>query len=243
MDLKEVLNGLGLEKKEIDIYLALLELGEAAVLQISKKSGIKRPTAYVILRSLEEKGFISKAARGKKTFYFAQHPKKLLTEAEFRLKELKETLPQLESLFRKEEGRPRIMTYEGREALDRAYDEWFITKGEAMYMGTLSLSREALPKTYKKMEYVTFSPEFSIRELITESDDAREYKTKVHTPYRQVRFLPQELLPFEVDVGIFGNRTIITSVKKEYFTISIESSEITKAFCSIFEIMWQAAKE
>jgi len=43
--------------------------------------------------------------------------------------------------------------------------------------------------------------------------------------------------------GIFGNHTLITSVKKEYFTIDIESKEIAKAFRTIFEMMWLSAKE
>ena len=41
-----------------------------------------------------------------------------------------------------------------------------------------------------------------------------------------------------MDVGIFGNRALITSVKKEFFTISIESEEIAYAFRTMFNVMW-----
>lgn len=242
MNPKEALQDLGLTQKETNVYLALLELGEAPVGRISAKSSIKRPTAYVILRSLEEKGFASRVVKGKKIFFTPQHPKKLLTEAELRLKELKEVVPQLESLIRREEGRPRVMIFEGKEELDRAYDESFIIKGEVVYIGTLPLSMEAIPRTYRKMQYIQFTPEYRMRELINESEESREYASRVQGPYRQVRFIPKELLPFEVDVSVFGSRTLITSVKKEYFTISIESIEISRAFRTIFEVMWQAAK-
>ncbi len=152
MEPKEALKDLGLEPKEISVYLALLELGESAVLAISRKSEIKRPTAYLILRSLEEKGLVSRVLKGKKTLYAPQHPKKLITEAELRLKELGEIVPQLESVFNKRGGKPRVMIYEGKDQLDRAYDEMFITKGEVMYMSTITLSFEAFPRTFRKIE-------------------------------------------------------------------------------------------
>lgn len=243
MIIKETLKNLGLEEKEAVIYLALLELGESSVLAIAKKSGIKRPTAYVILDSLEKKGFVSKVIKGKKTLFTPQHPRKLVTEAEIHLKELREVMPQMESLFRREEDRPRIMIYEGKDALDRAYDEAFITKGEIVWMGTLKLSQEAFPRTSSKIGYVKMSPEFKIRGLIDESEESRKYAEGIRGQYHLVRFIPKEFLPFEVDIGIFGNRALITSVKKEYFTISIESAEIAQAFRTIFEVMWQASKE
>ncbi len=239
----DTLLNLGLSQKEASVYLALLELGEASVLKIARKSNIKRPTCYVLLRSLEEKGFASRILRAKKTLFSAQHPKKLVTEAELRLKELNEAMPQLESLLHNEEDRPRVKMYEGKEELDRAYDEWFVVKGEALYISTFKLSIEVFPKTFRKVGYAPLSPGFSVRELIDESEEARKYAKEVSGPYRQVRFIPKELLPFEADIGIFGNHTLITSVKKEYFTVDIESKEIARAFRTIFEVLWRAAKE
>jgi hypothetical protein len=49
--------------------------------------------------------------------------------------------------------------------------------------------------------------------------------------------------PLEADIGIFGSHVLITSVKKEYFTIDIESKEIARAFRTIFEMVWISAKE
>lgn len=243
MILKETLKNLGLEEKEVDIYLALLELGEATVLEISRKSNIKRSTAYVILESLEKKGFVTKTIKGKKTFFISQHPRKLAAEAEIRLKELQEVMPQMESLFRGAGDRPRVMIYEGKEDLDRAYDEAFVAKGEIVWMGSLKLSQEVFPRTFRKIGFMKMSPEFKIRELIDQSEESQKYAEQIRSQYYLVRFIPQKLLPFEADIGIFGNRVLITSVKKEYFTISIESAEIARVFRVIFETMWNIGKE
>lgn len=243
MNPQDTLKNLGLEDKETRAYLALLELGEASILAISQKSGLKRPTTYLIVRSLEEKGLLSRVMRGKKIFFTPQHPQKLVTETELRLKELREVVPQLESLFRQKSGRPRIMIYEGKEALDRAYDEMFVVKGEVVFMSTIKFSLELFPRTFKKFQYITFSEKFRMRELVDESEEGKKYVEEFRGPYRTIRFIPKEFLPFEIDLGVFGNRILITSVKKEFFTVSIESDEISRAFKVIFDIMWQTAKE
>lgn len=243
MDTRAVLRNLGLEEKEAGIYLALLELGEASVVRISRKSGVKRPTAYVILESLESKGLVTKIERGKKTLFVSQPPKKLMVEAEFRLQELTEVMPQLESLLQKGSGKPRVMIYEGKEALDRAYDEVFVTKGEMLYMGNVKLFEEAFPRTMKKLQYARPSPEFRIRGLLVESSEAREYAQTHDSEYEHTRFIPKEHAPFNADIGIFGNRTLISSILKDYFTVSVESEEIAHAFRVIFEMMWLSAKE
>ena len=242
MDPKESLKHIGLNEKEIQIYLSLIELGSSTVLSISKRSGIKRPTAYLVLESLVEKGFVSRMIKGKKTLFSSQNPKKLITEGELRLKELQEVVPQLEIMFRKRKERPRIKIFEGKDELDRAYDEWFLIKGEALFMSANKLSMEAFPRTYEKQQFMARSEEFRIRELIDESQESHDYANKLRGDYHIFRFIPKKFLPFEADIGIFGNHTLITSVKKEYFTIDIESKEIARAFRTIFEMMWLSAK-
>ena len=242
MDPKESLKHIGLNEKEIQIYLSLLELGSSTVLSIAKRSGIKRPTAYLVLESLVEKGFVSRVIKGKKTLFSPQNPKKLITEGELRLKELQEIVPQLEIMFRKRKERPRIKIFEGKDELDRAYDELFLLKGEALFISTNKLSMETFPRTYQKQDFSPRSSEFRFRELLDESETSLEYANKVRGEYHDVRFIPKKFLPFDADIGIFGNHTLITSVKKEYFTIDIESKEIARAFRTIFEMMWLSAK-
>lgn len=243
MNIEDTFKSLGLTKKEASVYLALLELGEATVLTASKKSGIKRPTAYLVLRSLEEKGFISRVLKGKKIFFAPQHPRKLVTEAEVRLRELQGAMPQLESLLHDAEDRPRVKMYEGKEGADYASKQWFTIRGETVWIGTLKLSMEVFPRTFEEVTHLQFSKDFSSRELLDESEETRAYAERISGPYRRVRFMSKELLPFEADMGVFGNHTLITSVRKEYFTIDIESKEIANAFRTIFEVMWKAGKE
>jgi len=243
MNTSDVLRHAGLEDKESDVYMALLERGQATVLEISRKTGVKRPTAYLVLNALETKGFVSRVVKGKKTFFLAQHPKKIVTEAEIRLKEIREAMPQFEALLDRSSERPRMMIYEGKDALDRAYDDAFVIKGEILFMNNTALVENVFGRTLNKWNYAQLSQQFKLREIVDDSDTSREYAKKVKGPFRTIRFMPASFAPFETEVAIFGNNTLITSGKKEYFTVKIESADIASAFRAMFEAMWRISKE
>lgn len=148
----QILQNIGLDEKEISVYKALLELGEATVLMAAKKGRVKRPTAYLVLNSLESKGLATRVAHGKRTFFTPQHPKKIITEAELRLSELREFVPQLEAMMQQRDDRPRVTIYEGKDALDKAYDDYFLIKGEILFMSNMDLVHEIFARTLQKFE-------------------------------------------------------------------------------------------
>lgn len=242
MNPQEVLKQLGLDIKEVAIYMGLLELGEASVLEISKKTGVKRPTAYLVLNALESKGFVSRIIHGKKISFAAQHPKKILAEAEIRLKEVQDVLPQFEAMLVRSDNRPRVMIYEGKDALDRAYDDAFLVKGEMLFMSNMDLVHDIFARTLTKFDYA-MGPDFRSREIIDDGEQARAYAKRVQAEYRKLRFMPKAFQPFATDIGIYGNAVVITSGKKEYFSVKIESKEIADAFRAMFEAMWQISSD
>ncbi len=229
---------MGVAGKEGEVYLTLIELGEAAPKVIAQKAGIKRPTAYAVLSALEAKGLAQKVVRDTKVFFAPHHPAKLLTDAEVRLRELKETIPQLESMFHSKDPRPRVVMYHGKQALDKAYDEIFLMEGEAVALSNSSLVQELFGRTLQKLTYRT-SAKFRTRELLDDSEAARLYAARHAGPYRQARIMPKEFMPFETDIAVCGNISLITSGKKELFTVKIESQEIANAFHAMFEAMWR----
>ncbi|MEK7129866.1 MAG: helix-turn-helix domain-containing protein [Patescibacteria group bacterium] len=243
MNPAEALKQLGLEDKEIAIYMSLLESGQATVLSISRKTGVKRPTSYLVLNSLEARGLVSRTIKAGKTLFTAQHPKTILTEAELRVKQLQDIIPQFEAMMHRTDDRPRVKIYEGKEALDRAYDDSFVIKGEQLFMSNMDIVHDVFPRTLQKIDYATLSPAYSVRELLADSVTSQKYAARVSGPYRQTRFMPKAFSLFATDIGIFGNNTIITSGKKEFFSVRIESEEITSAFRTMFEAMWKISED
>ena len=237
----ETLQGLGLNEKEGALYIAFLELGEVRIAKAGARAGLKRPTAYLVVQSLEKKGFVTHTTRGAKHYFSAVHPQKLVTEAELRVREIKGLAPQLEALLYDAGEKPRFSFYEGRELLDKAYDDWFISKGEGLFIGTLEIPAEIFPRTFQKYQHMIFSKDFCLRELLADTEEGRKHAERSRSEFHDLRFIPKEHIPFEVDIGIHGKRVLITSVKKEFFTVRIESPEISHAFRVMFEMMWQSA--
>ena len=84
------LRKLGLKEKEVQMYLAGLELGATSVQNIATKAGVTRPTAYEIIKVLEEKGLFLEAKQQKKRYVLAQSPEKILSILRLQKKELEE---------------------------------------------------------------------------------------------------------------------------------------------------------
>src|SRR3989344_6596845 len=124
--LEKYLQDIGLSDKEATAYLTLLAVENASVLDLAKKTGIKRPTVYVILKSLSKKGLVSETTIGKKTHYQAEPAERLETFVERRklaLEEagslLKDLIPQIKSMSREAGEKPIVKYFEGKEGIVR----------------------------------------------------------------------------------------------------------------------------
>lgn len=84
------LRKLGLKEKEVEVYLAGLELGPTTVQNIAKKAGVSRPTTYEILEVLKEKGLFGETKQQKKRYFIAQSPEKILSILRLQKRELEE---------------------------------------------------------------------------------------------------------------------------------------------------------
>ena len=78
MDIKTSLEQLGLKDRQIEIYLALLQMGEATIQEIAAKTKIKRTTVYSVLDNLVSKGLVTFIDKDWHRAYFAENPKKVL---------------------------------------------------------------------------------------------------------------------------------------------------------------------
>src|SRR5512142_2814354 len=121
-DIAPILKSLGLLDSEVKTYLKALENGPGTVLDLAKSTNLSRQAVYVAINSLTERGLMSSALRGKKRFYAAEHPSKLLEYAKRRNEEMKAQTQDLERLLPEIEmqaggERPVVKLFEGREGL------------------------------------------------------------------------------------------------------------------------------
>ena len=123
MNLKKELKKLNLSDNEASLYLSLLELGEASVQRISKKSKISRTTTYDVIETLREKGLIIATKKQKRTFYYAENPSKLGNILEEKVNAFDNLLPELLAMSNLIDRKPKIRFFEGVEGLKNIYKD------------------------------------------------------------------------------------------------------------------------
>ena len=137
---------IGLNAYEIDVYIALLESGQATAMEISKKANVPYSKIYDALNSLKDKGWI-KSVETRPTKYYPTPPIEALTSAKIRIEDKYASWEQ--SIIR--EMQP---LYEKRELVERP--DILILHGQ---QGIMAKLEEALKKANK--EIMIAAPEFS----------------------------------------------------------------------------------
>jgi len=119
-----LLTSIGLKDNEAQIYLALVELDQASIRQLSGKTGINRGTTYECLKSLLALRMVNFYQKGERKKYSAAHPDVIYDILEERRRDLvfmqdqaRDVVPQIASLSSPDHGQPTVRFYEDDEGV------------------------------------------------------------------------------------------------------------------------------
>lgn len=103
--LQDILQMVGLDKKEASIYLACLQFGNVTATTIARVTGIPRTSLYDIAPKLVEQGFLTISKKQKTTFFIATDPSKIIDtlrhrkeKIEHQIQEFKQNLSDFQSV-------------------------------------------------------------------------------------------------------------------------------------------------
>lgn len=77
------------------LYLAGLMWGHGLMAQLARTAGVRRSTAYYLMQELLRRGFFQRKKIGKRHYYFAATPKRLLAMTRERERLVKKIIPHL----------------------------------------------------------------------------------------------------------------------------------------------------
>ena len=244
--MRQILKQLNFSEKEIDIYLAALKLGSASVTELAKSAEIKRPTTYVILEKFKQMGLISFSRKKDKKIFFAENPEKLLQlleeEKETLLakeEKLKNSLPKLKALRKKDTIVPTVKYYKGKEGvwsilnniMNSKHDSRMITSGKAFdVLGKKRIQRDVLQKR----------KQIGTKSYIISDHDPHQIDTyrKKELLFREFRFLP-ETIDLNSLVYIYENKIALVFLKVPLSGIVIENKELSSVFKFMFDSLWK----
>lgn len=209
MKIETVLHSLGLQKHEITLYLALLELGNATIADLTRHTHLHRPMVYTWLDSLIEKNLAAFSFKGKRKIYFAESPKKLESLIRDLSTGLTDSLPELIGKYEKHEAqKPKIKFFEGKRMITLVYEDVLNTckRGDVFYRyespKAFLIQDAILPPAY--FERICKNKE--IQKFIITNE--KTLKTKKPVPERKAKAVPASIDIFDYDITqiIYNNK-------------------------------------
>lgn len=240
MDLEQSLVKIGLRDKEASVYVALLELGTASVQSIADKAELKRPTTYVVLESLEQRGLIARVPQAKKTLYTIEGPQSLGTLLSQQQELYKRVLPEL--LARAQGGKKpaQAQLYPSLSGLRTVYNQ-MLEAHEVWFFGTIGGVLKYHPESLDIFSHRLQDATFSARELLAQSPENIGYTKRItQTERYQMRFLP-EGMALPCDAAIHSNRVTLFFYDPTPFALVITSTDFAKSMRSLYHLAWQSA--
>lgn len=244
------LRNLGLSENEAKVYMAMIELGPATVLEISAKAGVNRPTTYVQIESLKKIGLVSTQVKGKKQIFIAESPEQLefvidreRIAVEQKKEELKKILPELTNLFNLSDSKPQVRFFEGREGLLKMHSELVKTKTEEVIS---FVSIDGLHKTFpdnnKTLSSRRVEKGIKSRVIYTNSGEPnmKRFDEKL---LREAKYVSSDKFPFKSDIAVYGDKISISALDGTAVGVLIVHKELADSFRAIFNLLWATLGE
>lgn len=238
-DVPKLARSLGLSDAELEVYLAVLELGEGQIQDISRKSGVKRTSIYHFIDSLKEMQLLSEIKKGKRRVFSASNPHHLVELQKAKVSSVERMIPQLLAIQNNVRTKPRVSFYEGIEGIKEIYmmtlrDKQTIYAWEDIEH-TLKMLSPQFAKWYteeraaKKIPARCIDRDTPIARAWTAENDVRLA--------RETRFVSSDTFWTETD--IFGNKVAFFSYNKQHpFGIVIDDEGIAKAQRVAWQELW-----
>ena len=241
------LQKIGLTTEEARMYLACLEINGGPVSVIARKAGVHRVSCYHTLENLLAKRLLSQYNKNGVKCFAPEPPQQLMKMAEEKVNITKSLLPELLSLTSAIGFKPKIRFYEGKEGVERVFNESLTAKREILGYTNLKNVTEFFPEFFTAYTHAKLKKGIKTRYLSP---------TTVDTVHVLDKFLPATYDPnlleillvnknqflFENEVLIFGNSVGIVSLNSdELLGLIVESATFARTMKAVFDLAWLGA--
>jgi sugar-specific transcriptional regulator TrmB len=249
----------GLGDKAAQVYAMLLTDGGAYPSAIAARTRLNRSTVYKVLTELTIQGVVNEVERGKKLYYTAESPQKLVrltrrkadTAADQAAK-AEHMLPELLTRFDAKGLRPRMRYFEGHDAILTIYED-HIQKGKPYEMLAIANSGDVLSylpdKFYTRYRTTKVEQRITTRGILPlgqqPTQTGMDLYSNVPKEYRpNVRYLEPEQFPLSGEIVVYRtDRVSIVELSHGHISgIIIEDPGFNTMMRSIFNLAWAGAK-
>lgn len=240
--IKKLQKDLDFSEKEAKVYVALLELGEGTVIDVAKKTGLKRTTVYNLIPEMVRSGLVKVILKNKKRYFFVEDVRVLQKQAEEKQRKVSKLLPELEALHNILPSKPKITYFEGEGGLKELYWDTLNSSkaGEIIYAYTGM-------KDFYKIFPVDFAEEYieerlkrkiPIKVIAPKSKAAQDWVTSAPQKLREIKLIDNPNLVFKADMEIYADKVALITYTPDFVGVIIQSKQIHELLKSSFKMMW-----
>lgn len=239
MEIFEGLQKLGLSEKEANVYLSLFQLSEAAVGEISKRTGIHRRSCYDTLNSLQEHGLVSYSLIDGVKKYRATGLSALNAMVMEKANIVEELLPKLEER-KKEEQEPVIEIFTGVNAVKGVFEDMLKDSNTIHIYGGHNPARIYLKYYYPKFTKGREKIGMWINALHPDAPGIREIVKS--TPLWKAKFIDKKF--FSPNFwNVQGDKIHIYFWSENPIIVRIKDKNLAKTYLGAFKQLWKVAKK
>ncbi len=245
--IESIFQEFGLTKYEAKVYLALIELGESTTGQILSKANIHSGKIYLILDFLKNKGFVNEIIKNGIKRYTPTEPNEIIAFFEKKRKNIgeqekmfKDLLPELTRKIKDSRGDFHLEIFTGYEGMKKAFEKEIKLYGKSRCLRINGITNYVrFPEKF--VNYFKFHlfqererSKVEIKKIIDQNASSNPHETQA-----EIRFLKYSSI---ITFNAIANLVIISVWTPEPIFLTIESTEISKAFNENFDLLWKFAK-
>lgn len=249
--MKTILREIGLTDSEINVYLAVLELGDSTKGPITNKSQVTGSKTYEILERLKQKGLITEYLKNKIKHYKAANPKQLLQYLEEKKQkidsaetQIRSILPQLLAQYNTSIKDSEVELFTGLKGMQAIFYEQIdiMNPGETAYVigGTKGIAEEAMIAFFQKIHQLRAEKKIKTKMLYNKRQKMTTQELFNKCAYTQTKYI-EHTSP--VAINIYKDRTVIIIFSSEIIAIAIKSQDVANSFLEYFNMLWIRAKD
>ena len=250
-NLRDSLIQIGLNTKEAEVYIALFSLESSTAYRIAEKCNVKKPTVYVILEELRQKGLVLKIPHPKKTLFAARNLREYLEERERGVERARTLLPMFEHL-RVVPG-TAVYFYSGLSGMREALNYKFDTMKDGSYLSfycNLEGVHSEIQALYDAWDQTAIASGTRFQIIRTKTKTQRvkwksegvRHLNKDELESVEMRYVETSVYPSNISFEIAKNFVRITDAHN-YFATIIDNTHTADALRQIFTIVWNGAEQ
>ncbi|EKD23929.1 MAG: Transcriptional regulator, TrmB [uncultured bacterium] len=248
--MKNVLKELGFADNTINVYVRLLQLGSASARQLAENIGMPRPSVYVHLNALIEKGLVVEQNEDNKSLFQPSDIKNLEHLMEEKIGALEEERKKLRQYVPEQQAKsvePKIRHFRGLEQVRTILNDLYWYKNTEILSiwpmkEMVAVFGEEYLSDFNRKRIKNNNPLRGIwpQDKAVDIDNYPFSGTGVGHK-RTMRVAPLHIT-WNMGYTIYGDKVAFVSSRKEAFGYIIQSKDFAELMRAQFEVIWNISK-